>query len=105
MAAERALDQARTAYRRGRANWLLTPKRGSRHSSKYRDAYRRYCWPVSSINDLKLAPFHLLATEGEVHTDKQHTWHMEMLAESVPRPIKCCSPHRFAGRPERPGKL
>ncbi|HWA96380.1 MAG TPA: polynucleotide kinase-phosphatase [Terracidiphilus sp.] len=48
--------------------------------TKYRDAYRQYCWPVASIDDLKLAPFHLLATEGAVHTDKPHTWHMEMLA-------------------------
>lgn len=43
-------------------------------------AYRNYCWPVNSINDLKLAPFHLLATEGKVHTDKSHDWHMETLA-------------------------
>jgi protein phosphatase len=42
--------------------------------------YRQYCWPVSSIDDLKLAPFHLLASEGWVHTDKPHTWHMETLA-------------------------
>jgi protein phosphatase len=35
-------------------------------------ANRHYCWPVKSIEDLKLAPFHLLATEGSVHTDKQH---------------------------------
>jgi protein phosphatase len=28
---------------------------------------------------LKLAPFHLLASEGAVHADKQHTWHMELL--------------------------
>lgn len=43
-------------------------------------AYRQYCWPVESINDLKLAPFHLLATEGKVHTDQHHEWHMETLA-------------------------
>jgi protein phosphatase len=42
--------------------------------------YRQYCWPVASLDDLKLAPFHLLASEGAVHTDKRHTWHMEMLA-------------------------
>ncbi len=42
--------------------------------------YRQYCWPVNSLDDLKLAPFHLLASEGAVHTDKRHTWHMEMLA-------------------------
>ena len=49
--------------------------------AKYREAYRHYCWPVRSIDDLKLAPFHLLATEGSVHTDKQHGWHMEKLAK------------------------
>jgi len=46
----------------------------------YIDAYRRYCWPVNSVDDLKLAPFHLLATEGKVHTGKPHDWHMQTLA-------------------------
>jgi polynucleotide kinase-phosphatase len=45
----------------------------------YVAAYRRYCWPVADLNDLKLAPFHLLATEGGVHVDKPHQWHMETL--------------------------
>ncbi|MEM9931273.1 MAG: polynucleotide kinase-phosphatase, partial [Bacteroidota bacterium] len=45
----------------------------------YRTAYRQYCWPVSSIGDYKLAPFHVLATEGAVHTDKSHQWHMEQI--------------------------
>jgi len=49
--------------------------------AKYRDAYRQYCWPVTSLEDLKLAPFHLLASEGAVHADKQHTWHMEVLSK------------------------
>lgn len=44
-------------------------------------AYRQYCWPVQSLNDLKLAPFHLLATEGKVHTDQNHLWHMQTLAK------------------------
>jgi protein phosphatase len=46
----------------------------------YVEAYRRYCWPVVSVQDLKLAPFHLLATEGRVHTDRPHDWHMQTLA-------------------------
>ena len=29
----------------------------------YRDAYRRYCWAVPA-SDYRLAPFHLLASEG-----------------------------------------
>jgi protein phosphatase len=44
-------------------------------------SYRQYCWTVESLTDLKLAPFHLLATEGHVHTDKDHAWHMETLAD------------------------
>ncbi|MDE2938265.1 MAG: polynucleotide kinase-phosphatase, partial [Chloroflexota bacterium] len=45
---------------------------------RYRKAYSRYCWPVTSLDDIKLAPFHLLASEGEVHTGKDHLWHMRM---------------------------
>jgi protein phosphatase len=48
-------------------------------SHLFTDSYRRYCWPMNSINDLKLAPFHILATEGAVHTNKPHTWHMEKI--------------------------
>lgn len=40
-------------------------------------AYRNYCWEVNSVADYKLAPFHILATEGAVHIDKNHEWHME----------------------------
>ena len=46
---------------------------------RYVDAYRRYCWPVNSLDDLRLAPFHLLASEGHVHVDRDHVWHMETL--------------------------
>ncbi|MDG3007163.1 polynucleotide kinase-phosphatase [Paludisphaera mucosa] len=44
-------------------------------------AYRRYCWPVAGLAGYKLAPFHLLATEGRAQVDKDHVWHMEILAE------------------------
>ncbi|NBD08924.1 polynucleotide kinase-phosphatase [Corallococcus silvisoli] len=47
---------------------------------RYVEAYRRYCWPVASLDDVRLAPFHLLATEGATHVDKDHVWHMETLA-------------------------
>ncbi|GAA4442316.1 polynucleotide kinase-phosphatase [Bremerella cremea] len=47
---------------------------------KFVEAYRQYCWPVDSIDDLKLAPFHLLATEGRTHTHHNHVWHMQTLA-------------------------
>jgi protein phosphatase len=46
---------------------------------RYRQAYGRYCWPVNSLSDYRVAPFHLLASEGAVHTDKTNLWHMETL--------------------------
>ena len=49
-------------------------------AEQYIEAYRRYCWTVHSLADLKLAPFHLLASEGAVHADKDHVWHMTTLA-------------------------
>jgi protein phosphatase len=53
-----------------------------RHASaqKFVAAYRNYCWPVESLDDFKLAPFHLLATEAGVHIGQNHRWHMETLA-------------------------
>ncbi len=50
------------------------------HIGKFIAAYRQYCWPVSTLDDLRLAPFHLLATEGKCHTQRDHIWHMETLA-------------------------
>lgn len=49
---------------------------------QYVRAYQRYCWSVESVADLKLAPFHILATEGRVHVDRDHVWHMNTLAKA-----------------------
>jgi protein phosphatase len=49
----------------------------------YIAAYRRYCWPVMRLEDLRLAPFHLLASEGGVHVDRDHRWHIAALAQLV----------------------
>ncbi len=45
----------------------------------YVDAYREYCWDVESADDIKIAPFHLLAVEKNVFSDKIHLWHMEII--------------------------
>ncbi|HEX5501189.1 MAG TPA: polynucleotide kinase-phosphatase, partial [Thermomicrobiales bacterium] len=47
---------------------------------RYVEAYRRYCWPVASVADLRFAPFQILATEGRVHLDRDHRWHLDALA-------------------------
>lgn len=43
-------------------------------------AWRRYCWNAETLDDIKLAPFHLLATEGATYFDRTHVWHMNTLA-------------------------
>ena len=48
---------------------------------RFTTAYRQYCWTVNSLDDLKLAPFHLLATESSVHVGENHPWHMSQLAD------------------------
>ncbi len=40
------------------------------------EAYRPYCWPVSSLADVRVAPFQVLAGEGGTYFDRPHSWHM-----------------------------
>ena len=81
-AAMTALRLAATALQeaeaRGVAGTDLLDRFRTRASlaERYVDAYRRYCWEVESLADLKLAPFHVMATEGAVHAGRDHLWHM-----------------------------
>lgn len=47
----------------------------------YVTAYQQYCAEVNSLDDYKLAPFHILATEGKTYFDQTHEWHMQQIAE------------------------
>jgi protein phosphatase len=49
--------------------------------SGYIDAYHEYCWKVASVDDLRIAPFHLLACEGNVFSREKHVWHMEKIKQ------------------------
>jgi protein phosphatase len=51
--------------------------------ARYGDTYRRYAWPVHGVEDLRFAPFHVLATEGVVHVDKTHPWHLDTIGRIV----------------------
>jgi protein phosphatase len=48
-------------------------------AERFTDAYRHYCWPVDSVDDLRLAPFQVLAGEGKVHALTDHLWHLGIL--------------------------
>jgi protein phosphatase len=58
-----AVSMLEQASRRGQALELLEEYRDrAQLMDQYVEAYRRYCWDVASITDLKLAPFHVLAS-------------------------------------------
>jgi protein phosphatase len=63
---------------------------------RFREAYRRYCWDVDGLDGLRLAPFHLLASEGRVHTDRDHLWHMGALGRlaATGDPLFVATSHR-----------
>ncbi|MEM9193642.1 MAG: polynucleotide kinase-phosphatase [Myxococcota bacterium] len=73
------------------------------HLQQYSAAYRPYCWPIESIDDYRVAPFHVLASEGQVHTDKDHLWHLDwarrlaaedgVMAATEARTIELSDPH------------
>ena len=44
-------------------------------------AYRRYSWMVESVDDMRVAPFHLLASNGKTYVDEDHVWHMQTLRQ------------------------
>ncbi len=50
-------------------------------AEQYRLAYQPYCWPVDGVGDIKLAPFHVMATEGVTHIDKTNLWHMDTIRQ------------------------
>ncbi len=39
-----------------------------------------YCWETTTVDDHRIAPFHLLAAEGAVFSERPHVWHVETLA-------------------------
>jgi protein phosphatase len=48
---------------------------------RYTEAYHHYCWPVNSVEDYRIAPFHILATERKVWSSENHLRHLEVIRE------------------------
>ncbi|MFN8078221.1 MAG: polynucleotide kinase-phosphatase [Kineosporiaceae bacterium] len=46
-------------------------------------AYRRYCWPTTGLDGVRLAPFQVLAAESAAFQDRPHTWHLGLIDRLV----------------------
>ena len=49
------------------------------HVAHYVDAYRQYCWETDGLEGIEIAPFQILAAEGEVLAKRPHRWHLETI--------------------------
>jgi protein phosphatase len=84
-----AIDELSKADNRGIDVKELLAKTQSRagNAEGYRAAYRRYCWPTEGLDGVRLAPFQVLAAEGQSFATKPHAWHLDIadrLAEADP---------------------
>ncbi|WP_067183529.1 polynucleotide kinase-phosphatase [Microtetraspora niveoalba] len=78
-AAERGLDVG---------DLLERARRRLDNAARFRDAYARYCWPVSGLDGVRLAPFQILACEGRATAALEpHSWHLELLSRLTPDPV------------------
>jgi protein phosphatase len=97
-ASDRGLDVGELVTRYQRRQTMAT---------QYVESYRQYCWSVRGIKDLKLAPFHLLASEGAVHSDKDHIWHMTTLAKmaAVDTQLLLATPYKIVDLTDEASEL
>jgi protein phosphatase len=93
-----AHDATGRAMARGVAIEGLHDRLGDRleRARKYASAWAPYAWPVTGVDDLRMAPFHVLASEGAVHFDKPHAWHMAVVERlaAIAAPILAVTPWR-----------
>ena len=78
---------------------LLQDNRLASILAKFLSSFRRHNMSAQvlrrRIEDFKLAPFHIMATEGAVHTGKDHIWHMNQIAQICQSdPILLATTHR-----------
>ncbi len=78
-----ALASIETAKERGVAMSDIENlyKNRAESNEKFVKSYQNYCKPTNGLDGYVLAPFHILATEGAVHIDKNHIWHMDSIAD------------------------
>ncbi|GIN84967.1 polynucleotide kinase-phosphatase [Heyndrickxia sporothermodurans] len=62
-------------------NWLQEYEEKLNNALRFKQIFQKYCWNINGIEQIQIAPFHVLAHSNETFFDKPHTWHMEMNRE------------------------
>lgn len=76
---ERLLAKLKEAEREGRdvSGWVQEMEEKLANARVFREAFQEYCWDVSGLEGIRIAPFHTLAHSGQSYFNHSHLWHME----------------------------
>ncbi|WZH53828.1 MAG: polynucleotide kinase-phosphatase [Nocardioides alkalitolerans] len=71
-------------------------RRRTHAAAAFRDAYRSYVRPTDGLDGVTVAPFAVLAGEGEAYAaTRSHRWHLEQVATLHDHPLVTPTRHRF----------
>jgi protein phosphatase len=60
------------------ADLLNSARSRSANVDAFIAAYGRYCWPTDGLAGITVAPFQVLASEGDTYHDRPHAWHLDI---------------------------
>lgn len=60
------------------ATWLEEYNEKVSNAREFAEVFQGYCWDVVGLEDIKIAPFHVLAHSNRTFFDETHEWHMKM---------------------------
>jgi polynucleotide kinase-phosphatase len=60
------------------APWLDEYNEKVENAREFAEVFQGYCWDVVGLEDIKIAPFHVLAHSNRTFFDETHEWHMKM---------------------------
>jgi protein phosphatase len=97
-----AMSELSQAAERGIDVSALLARTGARaaNAERFTAAYRRYCWPTSGLDGVRLAPFQLLASGkdravgGATYPDRPHVWHLQLADRLVAADDRVVAPTR-----------
>ncbi|MCZ7861156.1 polynucleotide kinase-phosphatase [Agrobacterium salinitolerans] len=55
------------------------------NAARFDKVWRGYSWETPTIDEVRIAPFHVLASEGRVHSNERHSTHMKWIDMLVGR--------------------
>ncbi|RSD28630.1 polynucleotide kinase-phosphatase [Mesobacillus subterraneus] len=58
--------------------WLDEYNEKLLNAKEFAEVFQRYCWDVICLDDIQIAPFHVLAHSNRTFFDETHEWHMKM---------------------------